>query len=280
MSYTHLGQSSPYIDAYTPSLLQPIARAGQRQLLGLDATLPFIGADLWTGYELSWLNAKGKPQLALLHLTVPCETPNLIESKSLKLYLNSFNQSVFADADAVRQTLQRDLSAAAYGHDGGPEQPKVGLRLVLPEDFGQERMAELAGQNLDRLDIECHHYQPEPSLLHANVDEAPVSEVLHSGLLKSNCLVTGQPDWGSVQVAYTGPQIDAAGLLAYIVSFRQHQEFHEHCVERIFTDIMARCQPSKLAVYARYTRRGGLDINPWRSSHPQVLPPNIRTVRQ
>jgi 7-cyano-7-deazaguanine reductase len=285
MSYTHLGQSSAYADQYDASLLQPIARGLQRVQLGLKAEqLPFLGADLWTGYELSWLNAKGKPQLALLQLTIPCDTPFLIESKSLKLYLNSFNQTVFADTAEVRETMARDLSAAAYGYQNGQQglrqQPRIGVSVLPPELFDQQSIAELSGLDLDRLDIECRAYQPQPDLLQAAQGQAPVSEVLTSRLLKSNCLVTGQPDWGSVQIAYTGAPIDQAGLLAYIVSFRQHQEFHEHCVERIFCDIMARCQPTQLTVYARYTRRGGLDINPYRTTRAQALPANIRTARQ
>lgn len=281
MSYTHLGQSSAYADQYDASLLQPIARSLQRAHLGLiEGKLPFLGADLWTGYEVSWLNPKGKPQLALLQLTVPCETPNLVESKSLKLYLNSFNQSVFADMAAVREVIARDVSAAAYGHAGAAGQARIGVTLLAPDAFDRQGVAELDGLDLDRLDIECDTYSPQPDFLQADSSQLPVSEVLSSRLLKSNCLVTGQPDWGSVQIAYTGAPIDQAGLLRYIVSFRQHQEFHEHCVERMFSDIMARCQPTQLTVYARYTRRGGLDINPYRTNSPQALPVNIRTARQ
>ncbi len=281
MSYTHLGQSSAYADQYDASLLQPIDRSLQRTHLGLSAgKLPFLGADFWTGYEVSWLNPKGKPQLALLQLTVPCETPNLVESKSLKLYLNSLNQSVFADMAAVRETIARDLSAAAYGHAGLREQSRIGCSLMAPEAFDQQAVSELSGLDLDRLDIECHTYSPQPAFLQADSSLMPVTEVLTSRLLKSNCLVTGQPDWGSVQIAYTGAPIDQEGLLRYIVSFRQHQEFHEHCVERMFCDIWQRCQPTQLSVYARYTRRGGLDINPFRSSHAQAAPVNIRTARQ
>ena len=281
MSYTHLGQSSAYADRYDASLLQPIARRLQRAHLGLtEGKLPFLGADLWTGYEVSWLNPKGKPQLALLQLTVPCETPNLVESKSLKLYLNSFNQSVFADMAAVREAIARDVSAAAYGHDGSAKYARIGLTLLPPDAFDQQRVAELSGLDLDRLDIDCDTYSPQPDFLQADQSQMPVVEVLSSRLLKSNCLVTGQPDWGSVQIAYTGAPIDQEGLLRYIVSFRQHQEFHEHCVERMFCDILAHCQPSKLSVYARYTRRGGLDINPFRTNSPQALPAHIRTARQ
>ena len=275
---SQLGKASAYADQYDPSLLFPLPRADKRSELGLTSTLPFMGADLWTAYELSWLNLRGKPQVAIAHITVPCETPNLIESKSFKLYLNSFNNTRFADAEAVKARLRADLSEAAWR---GAEQPgTVGLQLRLPEVFDQEPIHELDGVNLDRLDVECTHYQPAPELLTAAFDEAPVTEVLTSNLLKSNCLVTGQPDWGSVQIRYSGPQIDQAGLLQYLVSFRNHNEFHEQCVERIYTDVWARCKPIKLAVYARYTRRGGLDINPFRTSHPQPLPANIRTARQ
>jgi 7-cyano-7-deazaguanine reductase len=157
---------------------------------------------------------------------------------------------------------------------------RCGVKIILPEDFDKEPVHELDGLNLDRMDIECTHYQPAPELLTAQHDEAPVTETFVSHLLKSNCLVTGQPDWGSVQISYSGSQIDQAGLLQYIVSFRNHNEFHEQCVERIFMDIWSRCKPLKLSVYARYTRRGGLDINPWRTSHPQSPPANIRTARQ
>jgi 7-cyano-7-deazaguanine reductase len=159
-------------------------------------------------------------------------------------------------------------------------QASVGVKLLLQEKFDAEPVHELDGLNLDRMDIECSLYQPAPHLLTANAEEQPVTETLVSHLLKSNCLVTGQPDWGSVQISYSGPQIDQAGLLQYIVSFRNHNEFHEQCVERIFMDIWTRCKPTKLTVYARYTRRGGLDINPWRTSHPGTLPPNVRTARQ
>ncbi len=275
-----LGKATPYKDQYDASLLFPIPRLTKRQEIGLStgATLPFMGADLWTAYELSWLNARGKPQVAIAHVTVPCETPNIIESKSFKLYLNSFNNTKFADVSEVLARLRTDLSAAVW-HDSG-KTGTVGVRLIAPELFDQEPIHELDGLSLDRLDLECTHYTPAPQLLTAAFDEQPVNEVLTSNLLKSNCLVTGQPDWGSVQIAYSGPQIEQAGLLQYLVSFRNHNEFHEQCVERIYMDIWTRCKPAKLTVYARYTRRGGLDINPWRTSHPQALPANIRTARQ
>ena len=273
-----LGKPACYADEYDPTLLFPIARSAKREELGLGATLPFSGADLWTAFELSWLGPRGKPQVAIAHFTVPCETANIIESKSLKLYLGSYSNTVFAGADEVRDRLRADLSEAAWR---GSERPAtIGVRLLLPDAFDREPVHELDGLSLDRLDIECTDYTPAPELLTSAVDEQPVEEVLTSNLLKSNCLVTGQPDWGSLQIRYSGPQIDQGGLLRYIVSYRNHNEFHEQCVERIFMDIWRRCRPTRLAVYARYTRRGGLDINPLRTSHPIALPPNVRTARQ
>jgi 7-cyano-7-deazaguanine reductase len=259
-------------------LLYPLPRAVQRAEIGITGQPTFVGADVWTAYELSWLNLRGKPQVAMARFIVPCESSHLVESKSLKLYLNSMNNTRFASADEVKKTLQHDLSAAVW--HGGVVQSSVGVQLLLPEQFGAEKIQELQGVNLDRLDLDCTHYQPAPELLTAAQGEQPVTETLISHLLKSNCLVTGQPDWGSVSISYSGPQIEQAGLLQYIVSFRNHNEFHEHCVERIYMDIMQRCQPTKLCVHARYTRRGGVDINPWRSSHPQAMPPQIRTARQ
>jgi 7-cyano-7-deazaguanine reductase len=275
---SQLGKNSAYIDQYDASLLFPIPRAVKREELGIQGAPIFFGADLWTAFELSWLNLKGKPQVALAHITVPAESTHIIESKSFKLYLNSFNATRFVDVQAVRDCMREDLDQALW--HGGQIKSRCGVKIILPEEFDKEPVHELDGLNLDRMDIECTQYQPSPELLMAQHDEAPVTETFVSHLLKSNCLVTGQPDWGSVQISYSGSQIDQAGLLQYIVSFRNHNEFHEQCVERIFMDIWTRCKPLKLSVYARYTRRGGLDINPWRTSHPQSPPPNIRTARQ
>ena len=275
---SQLGKASAYIDQYDASLLFPIARATKRAEIGVGAETPFFGADLWTAFELSWLNLRGKPQIALAHFTIPCETVNIIESKSFKLYLNSFNNTRFADAAEVLARLRADVNEAVWR--GAVVQASVGVKLVAPELFDREPVYELDGLSLDRLDVECTRYQPAPDLLSTVLDEGPVSEVLVSNLLKSNCLVTGQPDWGSVQISYTGAPIVQEGLLQYLVSFRNHNEFHEQCVERIFMDIWSRCKPLKLSVYARYTRRGGLDINPFRTNHPQMLPANTRTARQ
>jgi 7-cyano-7-deazaguanine reductase len=275
---SQLGKAAPYADQYDPSLLFPMSRAPKREELGLHGSTPFFGADLWTAYELSWLGPRGKPQVAIAHVTVPCETPHIVESKSFKLYLGSFSNTRFGSAQEVRDRIRADVAEAVWR--GAPAPGSVGVRLVMPELFDQEPVQELDGLSLDRLDIECTDYTPRPELLAAAFDEQPVEETLASNLLKSNCLVTGQPDWGSVQIRYAGPQIDQGGLLRYLVSFRNHNEFHEQCVERIFMDLWRRCRPVKLTVYARYTRRGGLDINPWRTSHPGALPPNIRTARQ
>lgn len=294
-NHSPLGQATVYLDQYDASLLFPIARAAKRVELGVKGALPFLGADMWTAFELSWLNLRGKPQVALARFTVPCETPNIIESKSFKLYLNSFNNTRFADVESVKARLRTDLSgavwrdveknvspdAAAPAFDATVTTPlSIGVTLLLPELFDREPIYELDGLSLDRLDIECAHNTPAPELLQVVPDEAPVSEVLVSNLLKSNCPVTGQPDWASVQISYSGAPIDQERLLQYLVSFRNHNEFHEQCVERIFMDIWTRCQPTRLAVYARYTRRGGLDINPFRTSSAQALPANTRMARQ
>jgi 7-cyano-7-deazaguanine reductase len=279
---SQLGKASAYIDQYDASLLFPIPRLAKRAEIGIatgtTSSAPFFGADLWTAFELSWLNTRGKPQVALAHFVVPCESVNIIESKSFKLYLNSFNNTRFADVADVLAHLRADVNEAVWR--GGVVQSSVGVKVIAAEKFDMEPVHELDGLSLDRLDVECTHFQPAPELLTVTDAESPVSEVLVSNLLKSNCLVTGQPDWGSVQIRYTGAAIVQEGLLQYLVSFRNHNEFHEQCVERIFMDIWTRCKPLKLAVYARYTRRGGLDINPFRTSHPQALPGNFRTARQ
>ena len=267
-----LGKPTEYRADYAPELLYPIPRQLKRDELGISAaTLPFVGEDIWNAYEVSWLNSKGKPVVALATFRVPADSPNLVESKSFKLYLNSFNQTVFADAAAVEAVLVSDLSAAA----GAPVSAKIEVLSGRP----QVSVGYPAGVLLDDLDIACDTYQPAPDLL-AAVDGEIVEETLYSHLLKSNCLVTGQPDWAMLVIRYRGRPIDRAGLLRYIVSFRNHNEFHEQCVERIFCDINCQCAPEALAVYARYTRRGGLDINPFRSSGEFPPPDNTREVRQ
>jgi len=272
LSHGPLGQSVAYASQYDPSLLFPIARSHNRAALNLNAgNLPFTGVDLWNAYELSWLDAKGKPRVAMATFSVPADSPNIIESKSFKLYLNSFNQTRLVNSAALRGRLERDLSAAA----GAP----VGLDFFLPQRFSELRMGEMDGIYIDKLDIEINTYEPAPQVLRTRPGDV-VEETLASRLLKSNCPVTGQPDWASVQIRYRGAPIDRESLLRYVVSFRQHAEFHEHCVERIFSDIMQACAPEQLTVYARYTRRGGLDINPWRSNFETAPPADVRTVRQ
>jgi len=272
--HSPLGKASAYKTEYDPSLLFPIARQGKRDEIGLPAgtALPFFGVDLWNLYELSWLNLRGKPQVAVGTVIVPADSPNIIESKSFKLYLNSFNQTKVASPEALQQLIHHDLSEAC----GAPVQ----VRIVPQEEFARQKMGELDGLLLDRLDIETDVYQPTPELLKADEEESPVEETLVSHLLKSNCLVTGQPDWGSVQIRYVGAPIDQEALLKYLISFREHNEFHEQCVERIFTDILRQCRPVKLTVYARYTRRGGLDINPFRTNTNTPWPDNLRNARQ
>jgi 7-cyano-7-deazaguanine reductase len=268
-----LGKPATYKSEYDASLLFPIAREGKRAELGLAGTLPFFGIDIWNAYEVSWLNLRGKPQIAIVSFMIPADSPNIIESKSFKLYLNSFNQTRVAGLEALLELLRADLSAAV----GRPVQ----VTATMPEDFGKLQMGRLDGLLLDRLDIEVDNYAPDAALLSATPEEAPVEETLVSHLLKSNCLVTGQPDWGSVQIHYVGAEINQEGLLKYLIGYRNHNEFHEQCVERIFMDILRQCRPQKLAVYARFTRRGGLDINPWRSNFTTgQRPSNARLPRQ
>ncbi|HWV15939.1 MAG TPA: NADPH-dependent 7-cyano-7-deazaguanine reductase QueF [Cellvibrio sp.] len=265
-----LGQKTAYISQYQPSLLFPIARQESREQLGLGVDLPFYGVDIWTGYELSWLNALGKPQVAVAEFAIPCSSPFIIESKSFKLYLNSLNQTRFNSFAEVEACLVRDLSQVAGA--------AVGVDLQSLEESALLISRAEESHCLDELNIDVASYHPQPSLL--TLDHGEVSEKLCSHLLKTNCPVTGQPDWASLFIGYTGQKINHENLLRYIISFREHQDFHEHCVERIFTDILQRCQPQSLTVYARYTRRGGLDINPFRSSEQGNVPEIGRILRQ
>ncbi|VVO10256.1 NADPH-dependent 7-cyano-7-deazaguanine reductase QueF [Pseudomonas fluorescens] len=270
--HSPLGKSSEYISTYTPSLLFPIPRAAKWAELGLSAeTLPYKGVDFWNCFELSWLLPSGKPVVAIGEFSIPADSPNIIESKSFKLYLNSLNQTPFADRQSLEATLQADLSAAA----GKP----VGVRIRSLSEVQAEGVAGLPGVCIDELEVSVSDYaQPRPELLRCD-ESRVIEESVHSHLLKSNCPVTGQPDWGSVAVEYRGAALDHASLLAYLVSFRQHADFHEQCVERIFLDLQRLLKPEKLTVYARYVRRGGLDINPYRSTEALELP-NLRLVRQ
>jgi 7-cyano-7-deazaguanine reductase len=268
-----LGKTVAYRDTYAPELLFSIARQLKRDELGLKAeALPFVGEDVWNAYELSWLNDRGKPVVALGEFRVPAGSAYLVESKSLKLYLNSFNQSRFASSEVVRALIAGDLSQAC----GATVAVNVAPLQLRP----QRSTAYPEGVLLDDMDIDIDTYLPAPHLLGCDATRGAVVETLYTHLLKSNCLVTGQPDWGMLVVSYAGGAIDRAGLLRYVVSLRQHNEFHEQCVERVFCDIMHRCRPERLAVWARYTRRGGLDINPFRSTGDIAAPGNVAEVRQ
>lgn len=271
LEHSPLGRASSYPEEYDATLLFPLSRAANRVALGLEASdpLPFIGEDEWHGFELSWLNARGKPVVAVGRFRLPADAPSLIESKSFKLYLNSFNQSRFVSGEEVAATLERDLSDMTGG--------RVNVDLLGVDDPELVPRA-LPGECIDALDIEISDYTPSAEHLRAGTDV--VEETLHSHLLKSNCPVTGQPDWGSVMVRYKGPRLDREGLLRYLVGFRRHQGFHEHCVEQIFVDLMRKAAPSELLVLARYVRRGGLDISPWRAT-PGMKPPRpLRLARQ
>jgi 7-cyano-7-deazaguanine reductase len=267
-----LGKPVGYGADYDPSLLFPIARAQQRAALGLGEELPFVGVDFWNAYEFSWLDNRGKPRVAMAELRIPAASTNLIESKSLKLYLGSYAQTKFADTDTLRAQLVRDLGEAAGAAVNVVLMPVASSNTAIIEN--------LEGEVIDDLPVEISHYgPPRPDFLAVD-DEQRADEVLVSHLFKSNCPVTGQPDWASLQIRYAGLRIARDGLLRYLVSYRGHSDFHEQCVERIFMDLMQRCGPTRLAVYARYTRRGGLDINPFRATPGLPLPGNPRTARQ
>lgn len=266
-----LGAATDYPERYSPEVLQPIPRSEGRRALGIEGKPAFFGFDLWTGYELSWLNLQGKPVVAVVEISVPCHTDNLVESKSLKLYLNSLNQERYASIQDVLALLERDISACVGG--------AVEVRIHAADSFRHQGVGVFPGFCLDELPVEIDTYSPDASLLGFDHQGEVVTESLYSHLLKTNCPVTGQPDWASILIRYTGWPMDREGLLRYLISFRNHQDFHEQCVERIYTEINELCEPEHLEVYARYTRRGGLDINPYRSSN-QMDAPRLRLARQ
>ncbi len=267
-----LGKKTQYAENYDRTLLQPVPRRLNRDGLGITEQQPFsFGADIWTAYEISWLNEKGVPQVAIADVAIDFRSENLVESKSFKLYLNSLNQTKFADFATVESTIKEDLKQCVKG--------EVQVCLHKLADYNQQSIAQLEGECIDEQDIEINDYSFNAEHLENCTEQETVTEKLVSHLLKSNCLITNQPDWGSVQIHYTGKKINQEKLLRYLVSFRQHNEFHEQCVERIFCDILRFAQPEKLTVYARYTRRGGLDINPFRSNFENV-PNNQRLARQ
>jgi len=265
-----LGHATGYPDTYDAKLLFPVPRAPQREEIGIAGALPFAGADAWTAFELTWLDPRGKPAVAIALFEVPAASPAIVESKSVKLYLGSFAQSRFDDGAAVSGAIVRDLSAAV----GAP----VTLELVAPAAFHRLRIAELPGESLDDLPIAADRYAVDPALLAAG--GPAVAETLRTDLFRSVCPITGQPDYASVAVAYRGPRIDRAALLRYLVSYRTHPGFHEHCVERIFVDVTAACRCEALTVHARFTRRGGIDINPFRTNAGLPVPAPTRAPRQ
>jgi 7-cyano-7-deazaguanine reductase len=265
-----LGRATGYPDTYDPAQLFAVPRARQRAALGLTGTLPFSGNDIWTAYELTWLDPRGKPAVAIATIDVPAESPSIVESKSMKLYLGSFAQSSYASPEIVATTVARDLAEAV----GAP----VRISLRDPTTFGAEQFAELEGESLDGWSLDCSAYEVDPRSLVAGDDR--VEEALTTNLFRSVCPITGQPDIASVRIAYRGPRIDHAGLLRYLVSYRRHPGFHEHCVERMFVDIAARCRAERLSIHARFTRRGGIDINPFRTDANLPPPRNVRSARQ
>jgi 7-cyano-7-deazaguanine reductase len=265
-----LGHSTEYPDRYSPALLFAVPRAPQRALLGIADELPFTGVDIWTAYDMTWLDERGKPHVALATIEVPVASTHLVESKSMKLYLGSFAQSRFADMSAVLAAIERDVSQVVG--------MQVNATLRGPQTFDGEAIRELEGESLDDLAVACDVYQVDPTLLAASGDT--VTETLTTRLFRSLCPVTGQPDIASIQIRYRGAQIDHESLLRYLVSYRCHAGFHEHCVERIFVDVRQRCCCTQLSVLARFTRRGGLDINPFRTNADVPVPANVRTARQ
>ncbi len=272
LSALKLGQKTEYKNQYDPSLLQAVPRQLNRDSLGISEQQPFNhGADIWTCYELSWLNPNGVPQVAIADVAIDFRSANLIESKSFKLYLNSFNQTKFASMQEVEATLAKDLSQCASG--------QISVKICKLSEYTNQPIVDLAGECIDEQEIQIESYEFSNQYLDNVAEGEMVEETLVSHLLKSNCLITSQPDWGSVQIRYQGKKLNREKLLRYLISFREHNEFHEQCVERIFTDLMQFAQPEKLTVYARYTRRGGLDINPFRSNFEDI-PPNLRMARQ
>ena len=270
-----LGKVTQYSNKYNPTLLQAVPRSLNRDDLALsNEKLPFLGEDVWYGYELSWLNSRGKPVVAVAEFRIPCTSDNLIESKSFKLYLNSLNQSSFESWSVVEKTLINDLSNIANA--------PVKVTLYKVDDCPPLAINTPLAKCIDDIDVDIKTYSYQPSILSNDDCEGSnevVEEYLVSHLLKSNCLITNQPDWASVYIRYRGAKVNHEKLLRYIISFRDHNEFHEQCVERIYCDLMKYCNIEKLEIFARYTRRGGLDINPFRSTGTQNAP-DARTLRQ
>lgn len=271
---TPLGKPTEYKSQYDSSLLAPIPRSLGRDEIKLPKEIPFNGVDFWNCYEVSWLDSKGKPYVRILEFEVPATSEFIIESKSLKLYLNSFNGTKFKNEEDVKDLIEKDLSTTA--------QDNVKVKLATLSEYNQREISQFTGKSIDNLDVEISDYLVNPNLLKLSDDNEYVEEKIFSDLLKSNCLITNQPDWASVQIKYKGKKIDHKSLLKYIVSFRNHNEFHEQCVEHMFNDIMNICKPDSLTIFAKYTRRGGVDINPLRTTENIAHSENykIRDIRQ
>ena len=258
-----LGRETDYPSTYTPSLLHSMERAAARAKVGVQDADTLLGEDLWTGYELSWLDSQGKPIVAGLRFRVPCQSPAIVESKSIKLYLNSFAQTKFDNQTDVLHTLDQDITLAFRS-------PVIIELLELSQLLGP--VQQLPGQCLDDLDIRTDIYERDPTLLTLDEPDVTVSETLYSHIFRSLCPVTAQPDWASISIEYHGAPISRKGLLKYLVSYRNHQAFHETTIEQIFCDIRNICEPQKLSVYGRFQRRGGVDINPFRSLDENSAP--------
>jgi len=265
-----LGRDVSYPETYAPDVLVPIDRQLARNALGIEEPLPFDGVDTWTAWELTWLSPSGRPNVAAARISVPASSASIVESKSMKLYLGSFAMSRYRSTDEVAAVIRRDLSTAA-GTD-------VDVALVGESERSALQPDTLPGDCLDSLDVDCNLDTPSADALVCDADVV-VRESLHTHLFRSLCPVTGQPDTASVLLRYEGPKMDRASVLRYLVSFRRHQDFHEACVERMFIDMKTQCAPRRLGVYARFLRRGGIDINPWRCDDGESAPA-VRVWRQ
>ena len=255
---TLLGKKTAYVFKYNPQILTPISRMLGRSNLSNANKFIAKGFDLWNCYEFSWLNDKNKPQARILEFYVKADSKNIVESKSMKLYLNSFSNTVFVDEHQVVKCLVRDLNTVT--------ESLVVVKVKNLQEFHQQSLFCFQEICLDDLDVTITDFKVDKELLKKDISQQTVKETLYTDLFKSNCLITKQPDWASVKIDYIGPKIDHQSLFKYLMSYRDQDGFHEHCVEHIFCDLYDLLRPEQLTVYARYTRRGGIDINPIRST--------------